>query len=296
MTMIAFDWDLAVELNSADKAIILNMIKVSIFYKETNKAYDPLRSKYFMDGVWWMQDSFESWQSRLPWLSMRTIQTYFAELFAKGYIQKKIIAIHGGGREAAFYRIPEKEPNSRKCKNCTADQNANSAPVKCKNCEFQENANSACSSSTINQTINPAINQAPAVPPSLPISKWLPDNEFAPIFEELTKLPICAKQFNEKKYTDELQALSKELQLENGDLLEHAKEWQKWHNTPGGRKPQKAWMNFEGWVKRSVRWKPKPKAMGGGAAKPSLQDTFENMVSGLKEHNRLKKLSEEQNG
>ncbi len=289
----SYVWDLAVELGSADKASMLSLIDWSIFYKETDEHYDPEHSKYFMDGVWWMQDSLDSWQKRMPWLSSRTIRRYLTELLEGGYIQRKIVALSQGGREATFYRLPTER---RSGQNAPQPEVANLSIGSGQIGQFVEVAKLDSSSFTYNQTINPTNNQGSAMPPLTPPPEWQASNPLAPIFEQLTKVPICAKQFNEAKYTGELQALKGELDISDQDLLDNAAAWQKWHNSPGGKKPQKAWMNFEGWVKRSVRWKPKPKAMGGGAAKPSLQDTFENMVSGLKEHNRLKKLSEEQNG
>src|SRR6476659_3690427 len=119
----------AVALGSADKAIILEFIRWSCHYKESEE--EP-NTKYHMDGHWWMQDSFEAWCKRMPWLSLRTIKTYFTDLHTAGFIDKKTVGKSRGGRDPNFYRAIE--PQEVKCKKCHKRLSADSALVECEIC------------------------------------------------------------------------------------------------------------------------------------------------------------------
>jgi len=92
-------------LGGSDKAIILEYIRYSIGEKEGKYNYE--KSKYCFDGYWWMQDSYEQWQDRLPWLSLITIKRYVKDLCDLGVLVKKRKSEFGGGNQPNFYRIDE---------------------------------------------------------------------------------------------------------------------------------------------------------------------------------------------
>ncbi len=58
------------------------MIRESIRSKQASSDPDL---RYFIDGEWWMQDSFQAWQSAFPWLTKRTIIQYLDDLSSKCY-------------------------------------------------------------------------------------------------------------------------------------------------------------------------------------------------------------------
>ncbi len=95
----------AVALGSADKAIILEFIRWSCHFKEASQNNSEFAARYFFDGVWWMQDSYEAWRQRLPWLSVRTIRRYLEEIYEAGFMDKRVCGGEGNGREPNFYRI-----------------------------------------------------------------------------------------------------------------------------------------------------------------------------------------------
>lgn len=243
----------AERLGSADKALILEFIRWSCHYKAAEQ--EP-NLKYHRLGHWWMQDSFDAWQKRMPWLSLRTIKTYFNELYEVGAIDKITVGNARGGRDPNFYRVIEGW--WVKCKKCQKTLSANSALVECENCT-RLSANSALSFISTNnppdnQTNNPASGDAPKIPLAPKMTDWESTDEFAKVFENLNKLPASRRQFHREKYRAWLTELKIKQATTTAKLAELADEWQKYHNASGGRKPTKISMSFETWVKNHFAW------------------------------------------
>ena len=93
----------AVALGSADKAIILEFVRWSIHSKEAAQDRAYMAAKYFMDDHWWMQDSYEAWHARMPWVGKSTLRRYIEELCESGYLIKKFVNGQNG-RAPNFYR------------------------------------------------------------------------------------------------------------------------------------------------------------------------------------------------
>lgn len=72
--------DLAVRLQSADAAIIIQQIH---YWCEKNREHN----RNYYDGQYWTYNSFEQWQVQFPWISLRTLKTIFKKLEDGGYIK-----------------------------------------------------------------------------------------------------------------------------------------------------------------------------------------------------------------
>lgn len=243
----------AVRLGSADKAAILEFVRWSCHYKESEE--EP-NLKYHMDGHWWMQDSFAAWQKRMPWLSLRTLKSYFNELYDAGYLDKRTVGKSSGGRDANFYRPTD--PDDVKCKKCHEKLSADSALVECKSCTrlSAESALSFISTKNLskNQTRNPASGEAPNIAVATKMTEWEASDELAPVFENLNKLPACKRQFHREKYRLWLKELMQEQATTIEVLIKESEKWQKHHNLPGGKRPTKISSSFGNWIKNHFAW------------------------------------------
>lgn len=151
-----FRHDEAAKLGSSDKAVILEFIRWSCHFKAA--AFQKFENSYFFDGHWWMQDSYEAWIERMPWLSRRTIARYLDELHVEGYLAKVLSGSGNGGRVPNFYRALEVE-----CQNAQGGLSAKSAEVECQ-IGTNLSANLALSSLSKNHTKIPK--NLPALFPS----------------------------------------------------------------------------------------------------------------------------------
>lgn len=107
-TTLSFNHEEAVVLGNSDKAIIMEFVRWSCYFNESEAENEYMARKYLMDGHWWMQDSYEAWQERMPWLSLTTIKRYFNDLCKRGFLSKRTLN-YGHGRLPNFYRPILKE-------------------------------------------------------------------------------------------------------------------------------------------------------------------------------------------
>lgn len=126
----------AVRLKSSDKATILMFIRWSISSKQGAYNQEKYKKDYFFDDDWWMQDSFEAWTARFPWLCSRTIKRYFKELLECGAIFKRTAGSQINGRVPNFYRPNPDWPQDKNALNDKMTQGGLSAKmsqVECQN-------------------------------------------------------------------------------------------------------------------------------------------------------------------
>lgn len=274
------------------KALIVECIRRSIHGKilDNDRA-----SKYFFGDQFWMQDSLAAWKERFPYLSLPTIKRYLKGLCDTGYVIRSL-SNTSAGRGATFYRInPELDLflKVQKAKaailGCGDNSEAQSSEAQSSNftepkaqIEPAQSSERAMASLITNISL---LNQTKISAKNRPSPSWPIDHHFSAIFGALTKVPACAKQFDLEKYNRELLALKEELAVTDDELLRCANAWQRWHNEPGGKKPQKAWANFEGWVKRNVEWNErKREEQKTKGAKPTLAETYSSGVAVLKQY------------
>lgn len=227
----------AVALKSADKAIIVEFIRWSCHFKESAESDPYVTAKYFQDGVWWMQDTQEAWQARLPWLSIRTIRRYLEEVCEAGFVAKRISGGNGNGREGSFYRVIEEARGQFDLKGLEANLTLARG-------QFDQGleANLAPTSLSKNQTKNQTKNRLS--------SFWDSADPFAPVFENLNKLPICKAKFKTDEYRTYLTDLMKELSLTIEDLSRLSNEWQEHHNDATD-KPKSPKGSFRTWATKN---------------------------------------------
>lgn len=116
-------WEDAFKYKNTDKALILEFIRWSIHYKQSNYN-ENIKRHYYFDNHWWMQDSMSAWVYRMPWLSERTLRRYINDLVNCGALVKKASKETHGGSNPNFYRIPECEKGIVNLDPPTLSQNA----------------------------------------------------------------------------------------------------------------------------------------------------------------------------
>lgn len=159
----------AVTLGSADKALILEFVRWSCHFKESQEQDEYHTRKYFADGVWWMQDSMEAWHARMPWLGERTIRRHIDDLVTAGYLIKRVVGLSSGGRAPNFYRTSDQEVRGQ---NDQRGLEAKMAEVRGQN-GHQLEAKMAASFITKNQTKNQTKNPPPSFPDLELAKEWL---------------------------------------------------------------------------------------------------------------------------
>lgn len=255
-----FRHDEAVALGSSDKAVILEFVRWSCHFKESDNNQDYLKRKYFMDDVWWMQDSHEAWQERLPWLGKTTIRRYLDELCDRGFLFKRVV-IDERGRAPNFYRA-------------NSDAQIGPRGVVSKtdigSVQIGQGVVSNLAPIILSTKIQTKIQTNKSASPGgdlVCVPKWLEDDPFSGIFQNLIKLPACKAKFIADEYRRWLEGLMKEFNLTMEDLKKTSNAWQEYHNE-SSKKIASPKGSFRTWVTNyakgrteNVRYKSKPEVI-----------------------------------
>ena len=86
-------------LSCPNKALIVEFIKWSC---EAKEASEDFQSQFYHDKKFWMFDTLEAWQERLPWASIRTIRRCLSDLKKQGWIYAEYLAENKNNR-TLFY-------------------------------------------------------------------------------------------------------------------------------------------------------------------------------------------------
>lgn len=234
-------------LGSSDKATILEFIRWSCHYKESEE--DP-NLKYHMDGHWWMQDSYAAWRKRMPWLSEKTIQRYLIDLHAKGDLDKRTNGKMTGGRVPNFYRVIE--VGEVKGQNDQDKLKDNLSIVKGQSDLTIKDKMSFSFISTKNQTKD-SSKESPKTPKISPRT-WQEDDEFAAVFTQLTRVATCRRAFHRETYRKWLKAKMEEQALNMNKLTELSKGWADHYTNPGAPTATNPLARFSNWIKKHFEW------------------------------------------
>ena len=136
-----FDPKICKAVGCPNKAFIIEFILWSINDKEEKSKSNPKAySHLYHEGRWFMWDTHEAWNERLPWLSLRTIKKYMADLKASGWI---ITAKLGVKEDRTLFYSVNKQKYAQ-CRSCT-HHSAEPALSECRTCTMV-GADSALSS------------------------------------------------------------------------------------------------------------------------------------------------------
>jgi hypothetical protein len=116
-----FDRRVASALKCPNKAFIVEFVKWSCEQKEQRAKEHPHEPTVTKDGQFYMWDTFDAWHARMPWLSIRTIKTYVADLRQKGWIKAEHLSSNKSDR-TLYYAI--NTDMYAECRNCTIDVSA----------------------------------------------------------------------------------------------------------------------------------------------------------------------------
>lgn len=88
-----------------NKAAIIQQLHYLLNMVRTNEKRQGSKAYHFVDGEWWIYNSFAVWQEdHFPWLSVRTLKKFFAALEADGLIKSRTMT-GKGTRQVKWYTI-----------------------------------------------------------------------------------------------------------------------------------------------------------------------------------------------
>lgn len=260
----------AVALGSADKAIILEFVRWSAGFKR--QQYRESDSKYFFDGHWWCQDSYEAWLERLPWLSLKTIERHLLDLCHRGFLIKKTAGTATRGRVPNFYRAAVEEDLSGDLKRQVVQKpetlNVKMTDIIERQNDGQLNVKMTVISSTKNHNYESTERERGKTSPT--VVKLSPDKsafgaslslydtdteqsdeELAPVF---TNFEAVGAYLDPSRVSSNLRDLMSECSVNITELINLSKEWMLYHVEAKTRIPAPL-SNFRSWVKREHRSK-----------------------------------------
>lgn len=302
---IWFRHDEATSLGSSDKAIIIEFVRWSIHYKES--TYGPeMKSKYFFDGHWWMQDGLAAWAKRIPWVSERTVRRYLDELCSEGYLVKKTAGNPFTGREPNYYRLGSKltheeentfPPEQAVITNLSTPHGQTAPPLRtkrhdpsCQNGRYLPLTKSHPNeSSNIYVDAPTSVGTASKAGSSLDKNQtlrkesqggntWEGTDPFRIVFENLNRLSICKARFDTQDYRKWITGLMQDLSLTIAELEKLSNEWQEYHNEKT-QKPKVAKSSFRTWIMNYIERRAKNAQRQPGKSKWQQEPRKLNIAS-----------------